>query len=102
MGVNKLQTYADPILDRQIRDLCDASDPLTGSGDPTGTVTPRYFGDRYYATGTSIWYVSNGTAAADWQEVGSGGGGGSNHNTTVDGGNGWTASSAYIDGGGWA
>lgn len=102
MIIHKLATYADPTLDRQFKELELALKPLSGSGPPAGTVAPRWLGDQYYDTAASTWYVSTGGDITDWQMLGSGGGGGgSNHNTTVDGGDGWASSGAYIDGGGW-
>ena len=97
--IHKLTTYADPILDRQIKELELSLKPLTGSGDPTGTVTPRWLGDQWFDSTGSVWYVSTGVTSADWQLVGSGGGGSATGN--IDGGN---ASSTYMlsiaDGGG--
>lgn len=95
--IHKLTTYADPTIDRQFKEIELALKPLTGTADPTGTVTPRWLGDWFFDANAGQWYVSTGNTSADWQLNGSGGGGGGN----IDGG---TAASAYMlsiaDGGG--
>jgi hypothetical protein len=41
----------------------------TGSGDPTGVLTPIYIGQDYLDTTGDAWYRSTGTTSADWQAL---------------------------------
>jgi hypothetical protein len=42
---------------------------LTASGDPTGSVAPRWYGDRYYDAVAKAWYWASGLTSADWATV---------------------------------
>ena len=41
----------------------------TNAGDPTGSVLPRWIGDRCHDTANNNWYVSHGTNTADWKAI---------------------------------
>ena len=42
---------------------------LSGSGSPSGSVTPDYIGQRYLDTSGNAWYHSYGLTNTDWQAV---------------------------------
>jgi hypothetical protein len=68
--VNPVQAprTADPQeLDRFFKVLAGRLSYQTSAGDPTGSVTPRWVGDRCLDTVNNKWYFSHGTAAADWK-----------------------------------
>lgn len=39
----------------------------TNAGDPTGSVLPRWIGDRCHDITNDNWYISHGTANTDWK-----------------------------------
>ncbi len=65
MDLHKLQTYPDPVLDRQLEELFRMLAKPTGSGAPT--VLPRYVGDEYLDETAGIWYKAVGLAVTDWR-----------------------------------
>ena len=64
MQLHKLQTYADPVLDRQLEELFRMLAKPIGSGAPT--VLPRYVGDEYLDSVAGIWYKATGLTVLDW------------------------------------
>ena len=44
------------------------SDYLSGSGSPSGSVTPEYLGQEYFDTG-GAWYKSTGLTNTDWVQI---------------------------------
>lgn len=47
---------------------------LSGSGDPTGSVTPQFIGQLYHDTTADTYYRSTGLTSADWVAISGGGG----------------------------
>lgn len=65
MQLHKLQTYADPVLDRQLEELFRMLAKPTGSGAPA--ILPRYVGDEYLDETAGIWYKAAGLTVGSWQ-----------------------------------
>lgn len=47
--------------------LVERSSYQTYAGNPTNNVVPRWIGDRCLDTSNNKWYLSHGTAAANWK-----------------------------------
>jgi hypothetical protein len=41
----------------------------TGGGSPSGSVTPRFLGDKYLDTTNDDWYVAYGSGNTDWKST---------------------------------
>lgn len=46
---------------------------VTYAGDPTGNVTPRFFGETCFNTSKGLWYKAFGLTSADWSLTGESG-----------------------------
>lgn len=42
---------------------------LTGTSDPTGSITPEFIGQLFHDTANDKWYYSTGLTSADWTEI---------------------------------
>ena len=42
---------------------------LSGSGAPSGAVTPEFIGQEYFATGTADFYRATGLTNTDWKQI---------------------------------
>jgi hypothetical protein len=56
----------------------------TGTGDPTGSVTPQRVGHIYVATDLSNAWIATDTGSSNWEQIDAAGGGGGGGNTWDD------------------
>lgn len=66
------QTDDPKELRKFYRALADSQSFITYAGDPTGAVSPRWYGDRCYNTTAKSWFINSGTTENDWVATRSG------------------------------
>ena len=54
-------------MEKFFREVAQRLSYLTSDGDPTGTVIPRWIGDRCLDVTNTEWYFSTGLTVAHWE-----------------------------------